>query len=114
VALSVSRAVWQCSEAKGNARLVLLALADSVWEKGIEDNGAALAWLSQRMLAERCRCQRSTVEAALRTLKEDGEIEDTGERRGGYSGSIVWSVLPYVEDFSELPGRANSEGGKAE
>lgn len=97
MAISVSKAVWKCSGAKGNSLLVLLALADFVFEETLDEVGEALAWPSQSTLADRCNCSRSTVELALRALAEEGEIEDTGDRRGGrYRGTTVWSILPGV------------------
>lgn len=105
MAISVSCAVWEHSKAKGNTRLVLLALADFVFEDSIQAEGAALAWPSQGTLAKRCNCSRSTVELALEQLRDEGEIEDTGKKKGGrYRGTTVWSVLPehldaFVDDY---------------
>lgn len=97
MAISVTTAVWKRSTAKGNHLLVLLALADFVFEETLEDVGEALAWPSQNTLAKRCNCSRSTVELALTALAEDGEIEDTGERKWKrYRGTTVWSILPGV------------------
>lgn len=97
----VTRAVWKHSAAKGNQLLVLLALADRVFDQRIEEEGA-IAWPSQSTLSKQCNCARSTVEEALKGLAEDGEILDTGQRASGkYRGTVMWEVLPGV-NFSDL------------
>lgn len=60
--------VWEHSRAKGSARLVLLALADHAGHDGGD------AYPSVRRLAERCGVSERTVQDALKTLAELGEL----------------------------------------
>jgi hypothetical protein len=103
MAFPVTKAVWEHSRSKGNARLVLLALTQFVIKEKLKSGEPALVWPSQQTLADMCGCSRSTVELALKRLAELGEIEDTGERHGGkYRGTVEWEVLPGVDfDLTE-------------
>jgi hypothetical protein len=104
MALSASKAVWAGSRATGNARLVLLALADFANEEEVKFCGNAEAWPSQSKLAHMCRCRRSTVQEALKALVALGEIENTGRRKR--RGTIVWKLhLHNMTDF-----RSGQEG----
>lgn len=98
MSITVTKAVWKHSKATGNARLVLLALADFVVEEKIRRGEPALAWPSQQTLADMCGCSRSTVELALAALAKAGESRDTTERHWGkYRGTVEWEVLPGVD-----------------
>jgi DNA-binding transcriptional MocR family regulator len=108
MALTATKAVWKHSEATGNARLVLLALADHVNEQRVQVGDPWEAWPSQNTLARICNCSRSSVKRALEELRELGEIEDTGERK--LRGTVVYEILPDL-----LPDMAHSgPGGAAE
>jgi helix-turn-helix protein len=104
MALSASLAVWKHSKAKGNERLVLLALADHVNEERLQAGYPWEAWPSQPTLAAWCHCSRSTVQLALAALTEREEIRDTGARK--LRGTIVWELL--LPDLTE-----NRSGGDA-
>lgn len=68
--------VWECSEATGNARLVLLAIADHV----NPSNG--IAWPSIRRLSEYCKLDRSNVIRNINALIKMGElVKESGEGR---------------------------------
>lgn len=69
MSVKVTSWVWEHSQAKGSARLVLLALADHAGADGGD------AYPSVRRLATRCGVSERTVQEALRTLAELGEIE---------------------------------------
>jgi hypothetical protein len=90
------RTVFEQSRSTGAARLVLLCLASYVAHEKWKRGEPPLAFPSQRTIAERCNCSRSTVQLALRDLERLGEICDTGERRGGRGGRrgpVVWELL---------------------
>jgi hypothetical protein len=61
--------VWEHSRSEGNARLVLLAIADQVNKRGVD------AWPSQQRLAEKCRISDRTVRRAVEELVGLGELE---------------------------------------
>jgi hypothetical protein len=61
--------VWEHSRAKGSARMVLLALADHA---GQEDGDS---WPSVGRLARRCGLGERTVQQAITTLVDLGELE---------------------------------------
>jgi len=68
--------VWEHSEATGNARLVLLAIADHV----NPSNG--IAWPSIRRLSEYCKLDRSNVIRNINALIEMGALsKESGEGR---------------------------------
>jgi hypothetical protein len=61
--------VWDHSQAEGNARLVLLAIADNAGHDGRD------AWPSQETLARKCRVSVRTVRRAIKELVDLGELE---------------------------------------
>ena len=68
--------VWETSEAKGNARLVLLAIADHV------NPSTGTAWPSIRRLADYCKIDRSNVIRNINKLIDLGELsKDAGDGR---------------------------------
>lgn len=78
--------VWEHSEATGNARLVLLAIADHV----NPSNG--IAWPSIRRLSEYCKLDRSNVIRNINALIEMGElVKESGEGRQ----NTRYRILPY-------------------
>ena len=99
MALTALQAVWEHSKATGNARLVLLALAEHVNEQRIKAGYPWEAWPSQSTLARMCGCSRSTIQLALEKLVELGEIADTGERRK--RGIIAWEIVLEASDLTD-------------
>lgn len=61
--------VWEHSSSRGNARLVLLSIADRVPDE------QCVAWASVASLMERTNAGRTAVRGALTTLVESGELE---------------------------------------
>lgn len=78
-------AVWAESRAEGNARLVLLALADSA----SKDTGQTKIGVGT--VAEMCRIAPSTVRAQIRKLEEMGELVVV-EPGGGRGNWTTWRV----------------------
>lgn len=68
MSLAMSNAVWEKSQSRGSARLVMLALADHA-------NDAGEAWPSLSRLAQMCNIDRSGVIRHLAALEEAGEIK---------------------------------------
>lgn len=60
--------VWDHSRAKGNDRLVLLAIADSAGHDGRD------AWPSVATLAEKCQVSERTVQRSIKALAKLGEL----------------------------------------
>jgi hypothetical protein len=75
--------VMKHSEARLGPRLTLIALAEFAHDDGTK------AFPSIETLVERTRLSRSGVKSALKSLREDGSIEETGKTR---SGTIVYTV----------------------
>jgi hypothetical protein len=69
VSVKATTWVWENSEASGNARLVLLAIADAA------DQGGENAWPSQATIASMCRISVRTVRRLVAELVELGELE---------------------------------------
>lgn len=69
MSISVSTVVWKRSKQKGNALLVLLALADYANDKKQE-----LAWPSVSTLASKVRLSERQVQRILPALAESGEL----------------------------------------
>jgi hypothetical protein len=75
MSVRVMAAVWEQSEAEGNDRLILLALADHA------DDETWSCWPSIARLAQKTRVSGRTVQRCLRKLEEIGEVAT--EARGG-------------------------------
>jgi hypothetical protein len=75
MSIRVMQWVWNHSAARGNSRLVLLAIADHA-----HDDGGG-AWPSQEALARKCLVSKKTVQRAIADLVELTELEV--ERYGG-------------------------------
>ena len=71
--------VWEHSNAGGNDRLVLLAIADSA------DQDGSNAWPAVSTIARKCRVSERTVQRSIRTLVELGELV-VKEGAGGHRG----------------------------
>ena len=65
--------VWQESESKGSALLVLLALADQADDDGV-------CFPSVAYIARKCRLQERSAQYALRSLEESREISRVSRR----------------------------------
>jgi hypothetical protein len=86
VSVKAMAEVWEHSEATGNARLVLLAIADHV----NPSNG--IAWPSIRRLSEYCKLDRSNVIRNINALIEMGElVKESGEGRQ----NTRYRIIPY-------------------
>lgn len=68
--------VWQHSLADGTVRLVLLAIADSANDDGLD------AWPSMSRLCQKTRLSERTVRRSIRELEQLGELRCLGGRRG--------------------------------
>lgn len=68
VSWEAQSAVWAHSQAKGNALLTLLAIADFL------NRETHLAWPSVETLAKRTRQTERNVRYSLKSLRESGEI----------------------------------------
>jgi hypothetical protein len=71
VSVKATTWAWEHSKASGNARLVLLAIADAADQQG------ANAWPSQATIASMCRISVRTVRRLVAELVELGELEVT-------------------------------------
>lgn len=91
--------VWNHSQSKGTARLVLLAIADKAYGK------ACTAYAGTTMLVQRSNAARSSVVAAVDKLIELGELAVI-EGQQGPRGETVYT-LPKAKRYS----RSVSEGG---
>jgi len=81
VSVEVMRDVWERSQARGSARLVLLALADRA------DSTRRRAWPSVANLAGMTRLSEAAVHRALRELVALGEVARVA--RSGHSNEYV-------------------------
>jgi hypothetical protein len=90
VSIEVLSAVWKRSTQEGKCLLVLLALADNA------DEDRWLAWPSVATLAKKARMSERSVQRALRSLEDAGEIVlvREGGRVDGKYRSAVYRVLP--------------------
>ena len=68
MSIKVMSAVWDDSEATGNARLVLLAIADSA------DHDGTNAWPAIDTIAKKTRLSRSTVKRKIQELVSLAEL----------------------------------------
>lgn len=85
MSIKVTNWVWEHSESRGGARLVLLALADRA-----DDYGRS--WPSVQDLAARCRLSPRAVQRAVAELAAIGELEvDQG---GGRHRSNRYRIIP--------------------
>jgi len=74
--------VWQHSRADGNVRLVLLAIADSANDDGLD------AWPSMNRLCQKTRLSERTVRRCVRELEQLGELRCLGGRRGAHGRRV--------------------------
>ncbi len=83
VSVKVMSWVWDHSQAKGNVRLVLLAIADSA-----EDHGGN-AYPGIERLKDKTKLSERTVQQCIARLLELGELEIERPGRGGRDGGRV-------------------------
>lgn len=103
--------VWKHSQATGNARLVLLAIADHEGEIG--------AWPSITTLAKMVNASESTVQRAIRELVHLGELHvelQNAPMAGQYKTNLYWvNVQGYQNDArgvkSDIQGCQNERSG---
>ncbi|MBZ5554576.1 MAG: helix-turn-helix domain-containing protein [Acidobacteriia bacterium] len=78
MSIKVAKIVWEFSQHRGNALVLLLAIADHA-----HDDGTG-AWPSESRLAKMTRLSKRTVRRLLRVLERSGEISTlVGRGRGG-------------------------------
>lgn len=73
--------VWECSDSRGTARLVLLALAERA-------GTACVAFGSTRALAERVNSSERAVSDAIKSVIRLGELQLVEGRRGPYGARV--------------------------
>ncbi|MEU9123545.1 helix-turn-helix domain-containing protein [Streptomyces sp. NPDC048506] len=76
--------VWESSASKGNARLVMLSIADRVADE------KCIAYATVPSLMERTGASRSTVRDALDMLVHNGELEEADDLQGPYRATVYW------------------------
>ncbi|MEU5833068.1 helix-turn-helix domain-containing protein [Streptomyces diacarni] len=74
--------VWEHSESRGTARLVLLSIADRVADE------QCISWASLSSLAKRTRASVSTVREALDRLLKAGELEQLDDLTGPQRSTV--------------------------
>ena len=79
-------AVLDHSEAKGNARMVLLVMANYA-------NEAGHCWPSVKSVAKRCNCPERSVHRSLAALVAAGELVKVGTRYGNIVEYQLGAVL---------------------
>jgi DNA-binding transcriptional ArsR family regulator len=114
VSIRVTVDVWEHSRAAGNELLVLLRLADAANEESRE------AWPSVGNIAARTKLSERTVQRALRSLAEAGEIEvveEGGRSSRGYRATVYRvlcqqgrQVVTDVAGATPEAGRGDSAG----
>ncbi|MFE4057933.1 helix-turn-helix domain-containing protein [Streptomyces sp. NPDC059096] len=77
--------VWEHSSSRGNARLVLLSIADRVADE------QCISWASLSSLAKRTRASLSTVREAIERLVDSDELEQLDDLTGP-QGSTVYRL----------------------
>lgn len=91
--------VLRHSEARLGPRLVLIALSEFAHDDGTK------AFPAIDTLVERTRLSRSGVKAALKSLKDDGSIEESGRTR---SGTVIYTIVMGGQN----PTRSESDPGQ--
>lgn len=99
MSLEATRAVWERSKVRINAKLVLLAIADYADRDG-------RAYPSQTQLAEKVRMSRRSVQRILDELQDVGELaieqEGGGRDRAHYRVLLIRGASIPVQGDSEL------------
>lgn len=100
--------VWEHSSSRGNARLVLLSIADRVADE------QCVSWASLSSLAKRTRASVSTVREAIDRLVDAGELEELDDLTGPQRSTVyrlplaAMAVAETAED--EEASQASAEG----
>ncbi|MEU7033662.1 helix-turn-helix domain-containing protein [Streptomyces sp. NPDC046237] len=97
--------VWEHSSSRGNARLVLLSIADRVADE------QCIAWASLTSLEERTNASRSTVREALDRLIDDGELEQLDDLSGPQRSTVY--RLPLAAQAMAQAAREQEADGTA-
>ena len=84
MSIEIMSRVWANSEARGTARLVLLAIADHA-------NPSGIAWPSLRRLSQYANVDKSNVSRAIKSLVEMGELERIGYTKP-FNGATKYKV----------------------
>lgn len=104
----VSSWVWEHSNATGNARLVLLAIADCA------DDSGANAWPSLQSIARKAKVSRRTAIRAISELVDMGELECTrgaGQRgAGGVTNRYRVTMVPAPTGDTVSPPSGDTDG----
>lgn len=74
--------VWEHSSSRGNARLIMLSIADRVADE------QCISWASLSSLAGRTRASVSTVREAINRLAELGELEQLDDLTGPHRSTV--------------------------
>ncbi|MFJ7969419.1 helix-turn-helix domain-containing protein [Streptomyces sp. NPDC096324] len=97
--------VWEHSSSKGNARLVLLSIADRVVDE------QCISWASLTSLAKRTRASISTVREVINRLVEAGELEQLDDLTGPQRSTVY--RLPLAAEAISQDLREQQEGDHA-
>lgn len=87
MSIKCSQFVWDHSEASGNDRLVMLAIADEADDEGRN------AFPSIRRIARKVRCHTETVSECIKRLEDAGELEVNRPERQGRGRFNRYRVL---------------------
>ena len=110
--MSVEAITWALNQQikPSSAKFVLVALANCA------DGRDFIAWPSVAYLVEATSQDRKTVQANLASLRKQGFIEDTGERRGSTKQVVVYQLKtpengPVNNSVKEAQKRNSTENG---
>jgi len=78
--------VWECSAQRGNALLVLLAIADMA-------NDDMICYPGKAHLSRKCRVSVRGLSAILQKLQESGELKILHRRMGQRNSTNVYRIL---------------------
>jgi hypothetical protein len=97
--------IWEHSEEKGAARLLLLALADNANDQGV-------CWPSLETLARKTRCEVRSVQRMLVKLVENGSI--SRKHSEGPNGVNIYCVNRPWQGGDEIvaPDKIDTPGGR--
>lgn len=103
MAVKVIGWVWDCSQAKGAERLVLLAIADCANASGYD------AWPSMTELCRKTLLSERGVQKAIRRLEEMGELKVTalGGRGRTNRYQVLMETPNVVQDFEPAKPRTS-------
>jgi hypothetical protein len=102
VSIKIMSEIWEYSQHKGSALLLLLAIGD------FANDERRVAWPSYETLSTKCRCTKRHVISLIAQLESSGELLVERHRGRGHSNSYM------VKRFHPLPEMGESEGRKGE